>query len=127
VLTKGDGTREEVDLTHEGRRVEHSDKPTMPEPVAVCGKERPLVLGAEVDASEGELAPPGSSPLDDALAVLAAGLEVDQDGASENTSVDESSVRDAQIAHDASDVDALARDDGDDGDEDGLAGALVVS
>jgi hypothetical protein len=85
VLTKGDGTREEVDLASEGRRVEPGESATMPEPVAVCGAPSD-VTGAEVPVEEGELRAPGESPLDDALAVLQRGLE---DGAGPDSAGDE--------------------------------------
>jgi transposase InsO family protein len=79
VLTKGDGTREEVDLASEGRRVEPGESAAMPEPVAVCGP-RSEVVGAEVAREEGELRAPGESPLDDALEVLQRGLEAESAG-----------------------------------------------
>jgi transposase InsO family protein len=78
VLTKGDGTREEVDLANEGRRVEPGAKSSMPEPVATCGAAS-NVIGAEVDPKESELDAPGESPLEDALDVLSRGLEQSDD------------------------------------------------
>lgn len=110
VLTKGDGTREEVDLANEGRRVDHEDPPSMPEPVAVRGGEL-AVMGSEVDASEAELSDPGTSALDEALDVLSRGQVGDGDA----SVVDECDVS-------ADDV-----NDTDDEDEDGLAGAVVRS
>jgi transposase InsO family protein len=74
VLTKGDGSREEVDLAHEGPRAEPREETSMPEPVAVCAGPSD-VLGAEIDEEEGDLAPPGSSPLDGVIDELAAGLD----------------------------------------------------
>jgi transposase InsO family protein len=73
VMTKGDGTREEVDLAHEGRRVEPGADASLPEPVAVCGPQGTRAWD-EVDPAEAELAPPGSSPLTNALDVLSEGL-----------------------------------------------------
>ena len=72
VLTKGDGSREEVDLTAPGRRVEDSERgePTLPDPVAIEG--HPDDLAAMEQDSE-EMAP-GASPLDEALQSLVHGL-----------------------------------------------------
>ncbi len=78
VMTKSDGTREEVDLSHEGLRAQSEEPATMPPPVAVCGAAS-SVTGAEVDESESETPPPASSPLDDALDVLSRGLESEPD------------------------------------------------
>lgn len=77
VLTKEDGTREEVDLAHEGPRAEEAQSVVMPEPIAVCGPASALV-GAEVSADENATAAPGSSPLDAALEILAEGLASDE-------------------------------------------------
>jgi hypothetical protein len=73
VLTKADGSREEVDLAHEGQRAGAGAAVVMPDPVAVCG---PVsgAIGAEVAAEETAMAAPGSSPLDGALEILAEGL-----------------------------------------------------
>jgi transposase InsO family protein len=63
VLTRGDGTREEVDLAATGRRAEPGEVTTWPEPVAVTG-----IVGAEAEAEEEgdeELPPPGTSSLDE--------------------------------------------------------------
>ena len=109
VLTKGDGTREEVDLSHEGRRAEPGANATMPEPVAVCGQGHPAV-GAEVDEGESELAAPGTSPLAEALQVLSDGLD-EQPSA-------EPPVNDKRAVHDVN--------DDNEEDDDGLAGALVL-
>lgn len=78
VMTKEDGTREEVDLAHEGLRASEQEEAAMPVPAAVCGGESARI-GAEVDEAESELAPPGSSPLEDALEVLSRGLEEEPD------------------------------------------------
>jgi transposase InsO family protein len=79
VLTKGDGTREEVDLASEGRRVEPGKDASMPEPVAVCGPKSDVV-GAEVAPDENPSGEPGESPLDDALDVLAQNFDAAGDG-----------------------------------------------
>lgn len=76
VLTREDGTREEVDLSHLGQRAEPGVDTTLPEPVAICGPASGLV-GAEVEPHEQETPAPGSSPLDGALEILASGLERD--------------------------------------------------
>lgn len=73
VLTKGDGTREEVDLTSEGRRVEPGVDASMPPPVAVCGQASELI-GAEVEALQAEALMPGQSALDAALFDLSQSL-----------------------------------------------------
>jgi transposase InsO family protein len=115
VLTKGDGTREEVDLQSEGRRVEPGSDATMPEPTAVCGA-RSQGVGAEVEESESELTPPGTSDLDDALAVLAQGL----DGADDSSPVERE--------HGLDDIAPRIVDEHNvDDEDDGLAGALVRS
>jgi transposase InsO family protein len=94
VLTREDGTREEVDLSHLGQRAEPGVDTTLPEPVAICGPASGLV-GAEVEPHEQETPAPGSSPLDGALEILASGLERDDakgavsPGAGESASGDE--------------------------------------
>jgi hypothetical protein len=67
ILTKTDGTREEVDLAAPGRRAGPGRAVEMPEPVAIEGRAVDLPGS---DAKEGEL-PPGSSPLDGALERIA--------------------------------------------------------
>jgi len=73
ILTREDGSREEVDLSHEGKRATEGQESAMPAPLAVSGPVVP-VMGAEVEASESEVQAPGSSPLDEVLEVLAEGL-----------------------------------------------------
>jgi len=64
VLTKEDGTREEVDLSAPGRRAEAGEVPVEPDPVATPGVVSPLP-----GLTEGEVEdpPPGTSPLDEIL------------------------------------------------------------
>jgi hypothetical protein len=57
VLTKEDGTREEVDLRASGRRAGDGDSAAMPEPVADGRVEIP-------DRPEPERDVPGTSPMD---------------------------------------------------------------
>jgi len=64
VLTKEDGTREEVDLSAPGRRAEAGEVPVEPDPVATPGVVSPLPGLTE---GEGEDPPPGTSPLDEIL------------------------------------------------------------
>jgi transposase InsO family protein len=64
VLTRDDGTRERVDLGATGRRATEEAEPTLPLPVALVT----TTCGATPD-DDGE-APPGTSPLDDALDAL---------------------------------------------------------
>ena len=82
VMTKGDGTREEVDLAVEGRRVEENESAEMPAPVAVHGA--PLDPAA-LDEDSDEQAP-GESPLEDALEVLTRGLAEASDDVSDGSS-----------------------------------------
>jgi transposase InsO family protein len=72
VLTKGDGSREEVDLTAPGRRVEagESGEASLPDPIAVEGHpEDPAAM-----EQDGEELAPGASPLDEVLPDLVQGL-----------------------------------------------------
>jgi hypothetical protein len=68
VLVEG-GQREEVDLSAPGRRVEGDGGTALPEPVAVTAV---VPDASDLDEDTGELAPPGTSPLDAGLAALAA-------------------------------------------------------
>jgi transposase InsO family protein len=58
------GGREEVDLSAPGKRLEPEASPTLPEPVAVTAV---VPDAADLDDDEGDLAPPGTSPLDGAI------------------------------------------------------------
>ena len=60
VLTRGDGSREEVDLGATGRR-QDDESPTLPQPIVPEG--RPTDHPATADQDE---PPPGTSPLDEA-------------------------------------------------------------
>src|SRR5262249_43786081 len=64
ILTKTDGTREEVELTAPGRRAEPGQPPHLPEPLAVGGGAEIVLPGVE---NETEMPAPGSSPLDEGL------------------------------------------------------------
>ena len=73
VLTKADGSREEVDLTAPGRRDDNGDQ-VLPDAVAAEGRL------PDHPAHEGDPPlPPGSSPLDAILPELAEGLANDED------------------------------------------------
>jgi hypothetical protein len=71
VLTKGDGSREEVDLGATGPRQDEPVATELPEPVAPMGS--PADHPATADEDE---AAPGASPLDDLLP----GLLGEEDG-----------------------------------------------
>jgi transposase InsO family protein len=66
VLTRGDGSREEVDLAATGRRAEPGEEVIWPEPVAVIGLVNPDTE-LEEDASEAEPPAPGTSPIDELI------------------------------------------------------------
>lgn len=68
VLTRGDGTRETVDLAATGRRADAGDDQTLPLPVST-GVTIPPVPGTDHD-DDGASTPPGASPLDGALDAL---------------------------------------------------------
>lgn len=69
LLTKPDGSREEVDLKAVGRREQAGDDEPVPPAVATEGRV------AEHSAIADDTVPgPGESPLDDAMRDLAAGL-----------------------------------------------------
>jgi transposase InsO family protein len=70
VLTKGDGSREEVDLTAPGRREDDGAPHELPH--SVSGEGRRADHPAGVDAAD---SPPGTSPLDEALPDLVEGLD----------------------------------------------------
>jgi hypothetical protein len=65
VLTKGDGSREEVDLGATGPRQDEAKHEPLPEPVAAMGS--PADHPATADRQE---SPPGSSPLDELTGLL---------------------------------------------------------
>ena len=68
VLTKTDGTREEVDLAAPGRRADEPEvTQELPPPIAVQG----VLRDHEGTQDDEELSAPGSSPLDNALRDLA--------------------------------------------------------
>jgi len=75
VLTREDGTREEVNLAATGRRVDEGDSPELPEPLAVAG----AVADHPATTTRDEAAP-GRSPLDEGLNQLADALGVDDEG-----------------------------------------------
>lgn len=76
VLTRDDGTREEVDLGAMGRRSVERPALELPEPVSVHAAP-PDDRGTEDDSVD---APPGGSPLDGVLVRLRAALDDDPEG-----------------------------------------------
>jgi transposase InsO family protein len=75
VLTRGDGTRETVDLTATGRRADAGADQTLPLPVST-GVTVPPLPGTDHD-DDGASTPPGASPLDGALDALEAAFGED--------------------------------------------------
>ena len=76
VLTKGDGTREEVDLSLSGRRAESGEAPVLPAPLST-GAALADAPGRTGDAPEPA---PGTSPLDEVLSVPEDDEEDEEDG-----------------------------------------------
>jgi len=74
VMTKGDGSREEVDLRAPGRRTHEAGEQRLPDPVASEGV-APGHPSTEEDAREG----PGESPLDNAIDALRESFTEDVD------------------------------------------------
>jgi hypothetical protein len=74
VLTKEDGSREEVDLTAEGPRLEPHQELELPDPQAVCGRLKELATPEEETV-------PGASALDGVLEDLTEVLDEEGDDA----------------------------------------------
>jgi transposase InsO family protein len=91
VLTRGDGTRETVDLAATGRRADAGDEQTMPLPVST-GVTVPPLPGTDHD-DDGASTPPGASPLDGSLDLLEAAFSDD-----DVTPVDELEVPADEVA-----------------------------
>jgi transposase InsO family protein len=123
VMTKGDGTREEIDLQSEGRRAQPGEAASLPPPVAVCAGASALI-GAEVATEESETSVPGASDLDDALAVLAQGLGDGADAPALEGERAEAGNIDARGAHERNEAEPSSDERDED---DGLAGVLVRS
>ncbi|MBK8172710.1 MAG: DDE-type integrase/transposase/recombinase [Sandaracinaceae bacterium] len=95
VMTKSDGTREEVDLAAEGRRAQTDERAEVPDPVAVHGApEDPSAM-----ANDSEQLAPGESPLESALDVLTKGLASER--AAEVVIDQAAAVDDGEVEHGA--------------------------